>query len=459
MDRTDESIYLLDMTRCEPRSAISSDFDRGAWTSVAYSVAEGQGHMLLSGPESQAPPVHLTGLPEGWFHVFIATFRSEIHEDWCLLLKLSDDPGYTRATAETFRIPKDFAAPEMIPGRTDLSEAYWKAADLTARSIVFHRQNEGERAESIANIAYVRLVPCSEREIAQAKRDRERTDTRRLIANYDGGQHHLWNACTDAEMADEFQPLDGADVGMLLWGCARSLSVYYPSRRFAGIQTDALGMPGRMREWRKTEDRQRRHGFDPLASAVRHARRIGIGIYPQVRMSGEQLPPRHKPVGGPGDFQANHPEYRCVTAQGRRTRHLSQAFPEVRAEYAAMFREWVEDYDADGVCIVFCRSYPYVLYEEPVRESFRERYGTDMAAADPFDRRVLLHRAEFLTSLLLRDARDARRGGRSEGTSLRDVLHRARGRVHRHRVSRSRAVHDAALPRHGRGDVGAGGAR
>jgi len=117
-------------------------------------------------------------------------------------------------------------------------------------------------------------------------------------------------------------------------------------------------------------------------------------------MSGEQFPPSHLHYGGPGAFQKEHPEFRCLTPEGHPTRHLSQAFPEVRRRYVDLFREWVEEYEADGVCIVFCRSWPYVLYEEPVTESFRERYGQDMRELDFFDERVLAHRAWFLTQLL-----------------------------------------------------------
>ena len=52
-----------------------------------------------------------------------------------------------------------------------------------------------------------------------------------------------------------------------------------------------------------------------------------------------------------GEFQKQHPEYRCVTPEGNRTRHLSHAFPAVRDQYVELFREWVDDYEADGACI------------------------------------------------------------------------------------------------------------
>ena len=84
-----------------------------------------------------------------------------------------------------------------------------------------------------------------------------------------------------------------------------------------------------------------------------------------------------------------------------------------------MFREWVDDYEADGVCIVFCRSWPYVLYEQPVLESFQRQNGVDMRDLDPFDERVLAHRATFLTQLLRETRQMLDEVGQKRGRRLR----------------------------------------
>ena len=416
MNRDDESIYLLDMAACEPRSAVSDAFEQGKWTAVPYSIGQGEGCMLFSGPDTHAPPVRLKLGMSGWHHIFVGTYTRTTADPYCLLLKLSDDPGYTRAVPEVFRPEKDLVSPEMVPGQADLCEAYWKSADLTGREIVFHRPAAGEMAETVANIAYIRLLPASEEEQAWIQRNRTRTDTRRLLANYDSGQHHMWGYGTDREMVDEFQALAHSDFKMILWGCAGSTATFYPSKVGSEV-TWSFGLPGATRRRLASLDRSHRHGFDALRSAVRCAHEVRIEIYPQVRMIGEQLPPHHLGYVGPGAFQTEHPEYRCLTREGYRTRHLSQAFPQVRAQYVALFREWVEEYDGDGVCIVFCRSWPYVLYEEPVVRSFREQYGLDMKMLDRFDERVLAHRASFLTQLLretraMLDEVGARRGKR-----------------------------------------------
>lgn len=399
MERENESIHLLDMARCEPASALSKEFERGKWTMVPYSMDAGAGTMLFCGPDTQAPPLRLRPGVEGWHHIFVGTYRGPQAQEACLLIKLGGDPGYTRSVPETFRPEKDYVDEGMMPGHTDLCEAYWKTADLTGEEIVFHRPTAGSMAETTTNIAYLRLVPCSPAEQDRAQRDRTRTDTRRLIANYDGGQHLLWAYATEREMVDEFQALAESDFKVVLWGCAYNFGTFYPSRVGSEVRW-AFGLPGIARNGRAAVDRRRRHGFDPLKAAVRCAHDIGIRIYPQIRMEGEQLPPMHRGYGGPGEFQRQHPEFRCVTRRGHRTRHLSQAFPEVRAKYLDLFREWTEDYGGDGVNIIFCRSWPYVLYEEPVVESFRDQFSLDIKALDPFDERVLGHRAGFLTQLL-----------------------------------------------------------
>lgn len=400
MDRENEAVYLLDMGKCAPGSAISGEFGRGKWTSVEYSITAGKGQMLFCGPDSQAPPVRL-GLPvAGWHHLFIGTYRHPLFKDSCLLLKLDSDPAYSRAVGEDFRPEKDLVSPEMLPGPTDICEAYWKSAELAeGEGVVFHRPAAGSMADTIANVAYVRLVPMSEKEREWAERERTRTDTRRLIANYDGGQHHQWAYAFEEEVRDEFQALAGSDFRIALWGVGRSFATFYPSQVASEVDW-SFGMPGVMREGLRAIDRRRRHGFDPLRAAVQCAREVGVELYPQMRMSGEQLPPNHLHYGGPGEFQRQHPEFRCLTPEGHATRHLSQAFPQVRGKYVQLFREWAEEYAADGVCIVFCRSWPYALYEKPVVESFREQYGEDMRALDLFDERVLAHRASFLTQLL-----------------------------------------------------------
>ncbi|MDA0336378.1 MAG: hypothetical protein O2782_14530 [bacterium] len=75
MHRDNESVYILDMTRCTPAAAVSSRFESGCWTAVDYSIAAGPGKMIFSGPDSAAPPLRLDPGVRGWYQVFVGTYR------------------------------------------------------------------------------------------------------------------------------------------------------------------------------------------------------------------------------------------------------------------------------------------------------------------------------------------------------------------------------------------------
>ena len=96
----------------------------------------------------------------------------------------------------------------------------------------------------------------------------------------------------------------------------------------------------------------------------------------------------------------DHPEWSCTYADGEPIHHLSLAFKPVRDFHVELMREWVEDYRADGVNLLFSRSYPFVYYEQPVCEAFSEEHNEDMRDLPPSDRRVQKIRASFVTQLL-----------------------------------------------------------
>jgi hypothetical protein len=161
VDHADESVYLLDMSRCTPQEAITRVLSPTAWTAVDYTVAMGEGVMLFCPPGSEAPPIKLSLDVSGWHHMFVATYKNPMWPDYCLLVKLDSDNGYTRAVPETFRPEKDLADPDMKAGPNDLCEAYWKTANLDHNTLIFDRSRHGSMADSVANIAYIRLVSLS----------------------------------------------------------------------------------------------------------------------------------------------------------------------------------------------------------------------------------------------------------------------------------------------------------
>lgn len=102
-------------------------------------------------------------------------------------------------------------------------------------------------------------------------------------------------------------------------------------------------------------------------------------------------------------WYAEHPEYRCITRDGRALKTSSFAYPEVRRRVVEMIVNGSRCFD--GVCVFFHRG-TFIAFEEPVRQMVYEKYGVDatrLPMTDPRLNDVLCH---FIT-LFMRELRAA----------------------------------------------------
>jgi hypothetical protein len=92
----------------------------------------------------------------------------------------------------------DYLFREKESSELDVTEAFWNAVELQGDEQLVIAQKEfvpsrlnhfnANLSDTNAGIAYVKLVPLSDREIKQVISERPRPDTRRLIA-INGGAH------------------------------------------------------------------------------------------------------------------------------------------------------------------------------------------------------------------------------------------------------------------------------
>jgi hypothetical protein len=102
-------------------------------------------------------------------------------------------------------------------------------------------------------------------------------------------------------------------------------------------------------------------------------------------------------------------------------------YPEVRQKWIDLLREQVR-YGADGISFVFARGAPFVGYDKPAVDRFKEQYGLDPVTLDEYDERWLRFSASYVTQFL-REIRqmldeEAKRQGRS--TRLGTAYHAVR---------------------------------
>ena len=393
--------WVTDLTVCEPRSAIHRDSVHGKWIEVDYELGDlhppGQrGTMLFGLPDSDAPRLRIPLEVEGFHEIRLGIFYGTgagILEDRVLLVKLSGDPAYSRIYRENYE-RKDGQYPEKALRWLDVSEVLWKRADLSGQEILISRPTGGEESLKETNLTYVRLVPMDDGARRELSSELPRAETRRLIANFDGGNLRRRGVCDREDFLSEFQVIRDSDFDIVLHAMARGSITLYPSK--VGEFARPVGFHGGGHLLHRCVEK----GLDPLAEVIRAAHECGLKLFPQNRLVGVQIPPKHIREDYGGRLMKDHPEWRCRYGDGEPLRHLSMAFEGVRDFHVRLMREWVQDYQADGVNLLFSRSYPFVYYEEPVCKRFEEVHGEDMRDLDPGDERVQRIRATFMTQLL-----------------------------------------------------------
>ena len=419
-----KSIVFSDMNACLPKGSLSRDSsEKGCWTLVDYETAEGiKGTTMYATPENQPPSVSLPMNVKGWHKLYIGIHYTRNSGGlsqgvWegggSVKIKLTKDRAFSTFELEQYRRHALGVFPEKTGWESSLwasvQEVFWRQADLTEQEVTFTQTDP----MILSNIAYVRLVPLSEGELAEVKGEEPTDETRRLFLHIHGvdwtgglhGEPRLFP--TEEYIAEIMEPLRDSDFGAITFEGVRGDSCSYPSR---------IGNPFGLAEEKWHED-----WIDPLEAGRRYTAEMGIKFYVGLRTVGATLPPVRFGVEEQSYFWRNR-QWALLDPDGNPTSHLSLAFPEVRQYWISYLREMVQ-YEPDGVDILFSRSRPFVLYEEPVVESFREKYDIDPRALEETDPRWLRHRADYVTQFL-REIRGAlNEEGAKMGKRLELVCH------------------------------------
>ena len=375
--------------------------------------------MLVAAEESEAPEVTYPVGRSGWYEVSVGLYRKPFEAPKEVQVRLTDDPAFVTLNGR--------------PGEKDhrenwIDDIYWKTVDLSGRDIVLRQTTLPEGRQ--AWVAYIKLVPLSDREVEEFKGDRDRADTKRLFVHSDA---HFRNVTGSAlELRNKIVPLGNTDVSRLYWEAGTGDTAHYFSkiaRSGAGTRTQGASeifFPRSIdREWAASWDALRRNRVDPLQVAAEFAHEIGIEFHACYRTGGFHYMPPHDVR--PGSFYSRHPELRCISRSGQPQPRLSYAFPETRRYVVSLFREMTQ-YPIDGVCLLYNRRPPLIAYEEPLIDGFRRHYGEDPRKLARSDPRWVEYRCLALNSFMreLRQALDeeAERQGRRQPFQISAVVSR-----------------------------------
>ena len=380
-----------------------------AWYLVDYESECGiKGVMAYADPKLGAPEIQLPLNAKGAYKIYLGINYTKNPYAYVsygsygdLHVKLTRDKGFRHVGAESgaveqptprgIKVASKIGMGKFVP--RSIQEVYWKTAELDGQSLVIRPPGEPYRTDypGISNLSYVRLVPEAEEDAAIRQVLQPREDTRCLAFIYCTG-----NLTGHIDMcSSDYHPTDRewyqTEIAQCLDNDFRIFNLEAIRGHYCVFRTELGDVGGEDNQWQD-------EWTDPLAEFTRVAHENGLKMFAGMRMIGTAYPTTRSPLGR-ASFYWDHQEWAKRDRHGVPTGNLSIAFPEVREYWLALLKEVLE-YGVDGLTIYLHRFRPFVLWEAPVLESFREEYGEDARELHDHEPRWLNHRARYLTDFL-----------------------------------------------------------
>jgi hypothetical protein len=388
-ERGAEAELITDLTRCTPAGALSDRRHLNAWKVFEYDTAIFSGKCISVGRESTAPALRLKLGKKGWHAVYIGlstiTDLVRPHEN-TVAAKFTKDPVYTRLNNRL-----DLGTRR----RGMLEEVFLGIANLTGNDLHFSTVYQQP-----ARIHFVKTIPLTDAEVATVLADRKQSDTRNLVATFDGYTWiHPFRPQNRADLAATFSAYRHSDFKTWWFQVGGADLVHHPTK---------VGnlMGGHLDTFPRSVDREYvesvRHlhslGINPLQVAVEEAHAQSAKILICLRAAGWKGAPPWEEFFMSKFYEA-HPEWRCVDHDGTPTMHMSYAVDEVQDHLLEVYREALRT-GADGAGFLFHRGMPMILWEEPFCRRFIAKHGVDPRKLAEYDPRVHDLRGEIVTKFI-----------------------------------------------------------
>ncbi|HXG24664.1 MAG TPA: hypothetical protein VNJ09_08935 [Chthonomonadales bacterium] len=401
-----KAIWITDMSRCNPSSALSITMKRGHWKTYPYELTTGQkGIMVWTSATAKAPALRIPLGVKGWYAIFVGLFSGA--NGSVAWIKLNTDVAPLKRSNSNADYYGNFR------------DTLFKVAQLNGdETLQFAPQTEGYA--SACGVGYVKLIPLSDQEIKGIQADRADTSKRNMTVTDDGFSFiYAQRPTTTEDLLTQIEPLRYSDVDTLIMEQFGGDKVMYPSAvgTMPGLDMDDFAELGH-RYYVETVRAFARQKINPLKVLIDGAHGVGVKIHVGIRPAGTSWAPPYDEFWETPFFK-NHPEWYCIDRDGKVTTRMSWAVPEVRRHYIELLQEMLR-LGADGVNIVFVRGVPVVLYEPAFCKMFQDKYGIDARTLEDTDSRILSMRSDVVTTFFreLRAMLDAEQKRRGDGKRL-----------------------------------------
>lgn len=339
------------------------------WECVEYETAEAKGTMLIASNGSFPPPVTIDPGLRGWYRVCVCTgeFGAFNHID----IKLSGDEFPTTVS------PCRMGRYAMWTASENVEETFWKCADMTGRSVTLSKPDVG--VAYTACVLWLRFIPMNADEVEAFGKSKP---ARNMVAHMDGDFHAMDVKDDPHGYCKAIYAMKDSDVGVICQEVMNDLCDYsLPGDDYAFRDAGTATRHAYFKEL--TENR-----YAVYKEQIAYAHKYGIKLFAAHRM---QLSNFAFPISNPIfniPFVGENPDKRCEARDGTAVGFLSYGYEGVRDFMIKALLESAE-HGFDGVLNIWTRGM-HLLFEEPVRKLFREKYGdgVDMRALPEDDPRL-----------------------------------------------------------------------
>lgn len=374
-----EEWWLTDFTAIPDPSRLGRIARYDHWQTAPYESTEFAGVMILANPKARAPEIRIPLPVKGRASISVGVLENYSDR---LLIKLGRDRCF-----EKLRHGEVIARPS-------IQELWWKDVDLAEGDVLVLKQDAG--MEQRCTVTHVRIQPAGPASEGQFP----------FVAVMDGYPGNNGPLELGDMVGEELQ-FAGTHVSAICHGTDISGLASYrtelPGHKYPAAEQLARPIPWNQHDLWTLQQllKGEQSGRCILRDSIEAAHSIQRPFYAYHRMALTRAYAPLRIFENPL-FDA-HPEWQCVDFDGTPISRMSICFPEVRQFFLDHFRETVA-LGADGVCLVFCRGWPMVMFEKPIAEEFHRRTGKEMHEV-PSTYPSLWHvRADFMNEFM-RDIR------------------------------------------------------
>lgn len=362
---TKKEVIISDFKKSvKEKEYLSDDCTKDFWETVSYETKNISGNLLIASPETFPQPVTIIPNLQGWHKIYVCMhdtgggrMANHVH------LQLTDDEFSSCISPLNVQSHIQWNHFEQV------EEIYWKSANMTNQDITISKVDFG--MPFTASVCWIRFVEMTPEEVDHHLEQLQDTASKTMYAHMDGDFSMFDMPQTPRDYCRALFAMKDSDVKIV----AQEIT-----NDFHDLDSMDLEKFVGRRAWDRTRAKSWLQFYkwkdEIYKEELSFAHENNMELFAALRMGlSDFVYPMEYPYFKE-KFVEEHPEFMCVTRDGRKTEFLSYAYKEVR-EYVIQNLKKACEHGFDGVSLIFTRGI-HVLFEEPVVKRFAEKYGQSL---------------------------------------------------------------------------------